>query len=623
MTAQKKHSGLFSEFPAVSANEWEGKINGDLKGADYEKKLHWKPSDGLDLKPYYRLESLDAIKYLDTLPGQYPYTRGDQRPDNNWIIRQNIGETDPARANECALKAIAAGAESIEFNVSEITDEKDIQLLLNNIDLLKTTIYFSEAVSFVSFHSLFYNEVIKRKNDPTIIRGGYNYSPLNYFLQYGKFKGTVSENISEGTKLLKLVRSQLPLFEAITVFGHKLHNAGASIIQELALTISMGSEYLNLLGEHGLSTDEICRHVRFVFSSGSNYFLEIAKLRAARVLWTKVVEQYKPSSDQSYRMHVHIETSNANKTVYDAYVNMLRSTTETLSAAIGGCDSISVTPFDNAFKKPDDFSERIARNTQLLLKHESYIDKVIDPAAGSYYIENLTHSLIETSWNWFLRLEEKGGFLKTVECGYVIEEIEKTCQQRDMDIAMRKQIILGTNQYPNLQEQMLDKLEPNSATESLGVLKPYRGAKAFEAIRFSTEDYIRKGHKRPSVFMLTFGNPAMRKARATFAANFFGCAGYNIIDNTGFKTADDGIVAALKSNAEFIVFCSADDEYEQNVSQACGKLKSENPDLCLIVAGNPTEIAEKLKQSGVDDFIHMRSNLVVSLLRYQRMLGIV
>ena len=302
---------------------------------------------------------------------------------------------------------------------------------------------------------------------------------------------------------------------------------------------------------------------------------------------------------------------------------MLRSTSETMSAAIGGSDSISVVPFDSTYKKPDEFSERNARNTQLILKYESYLDKVIDPSSGSYYIENLTNSVIEATWNDFLKIEEMGGIIKAVESGFIKEDIEKTCRQRDMDIAMRKQIILGANQHPNQEEKMLDNFQPRSALNCLGDIKPYRGAHALEAIRMATESYVNNGNKKPTVFLLTFGNHVIRKARATFTVNFFGCAGYEIIDNTCFKTIEDGVTAAIKSGSEIVVFCSSDDEYVMNVSEACRIFKTHNSEAILVIAGNPQNAIDKLKNAGISDFIHIGSNLVASLLKYQRLLGII
>ncbi len=622
MNNKLKNEKLFSEFPPVSTKEWEEKINIDLKDADYNKKLIWNTTEGIKVKPYFRAEDLDSLEYLKTLPGAFPFVRGN-KSENKWIIRQDIEEPDPSKANKLALDAISRGAEAIGFNAKEIENAEDMQALIEKINLCKVSVQFTSATSHLLIYYLFINEIQRQKVDVSCVCGSFNFDSLSYFLLFGKFYVSHDKNFGEAKTLLKNVVKNLPEFKAITINGQFIHNAGASIVQELAFSLASGNEYLVKLISKELSVDDLAPKMQFVFAIGSNYFMEMAKLRAARILWCKIVEQYKPKKENSMRMNIHAVTSLWNKSVYDPYVNMLRNTTETMSAAIGGCDSITVNPFDNTYKNSDEFSERNARNTQLILKYESYLDKVVDPSSGSYYIENLTDSIAEASWKLFLETEEKGGFIKAVESGFLKEEIEKTCQKRDMDIAMRKQIILGTNQHPNLKENMLDKIRPRSNFYELGELKQYRGAQEFEALRLSTEAYEKDGHKRPSVFLFTFGNIAMRKARAGFSTNFFGCIGYNIIENPCSETIEEGMNAALQSEAEIIVFCSSDDEYGEFVPSVCEKLKSANPDLEIIVAGNPVQFIDQLKNSGVNDFINIRSNVLETLGKYQHLMGII
>ncbi len=307
--------------------------------------------------------------------------------------------------------------------------------------------------------------------------------------------------------------------------------------------------------------------------------------------------------------------------MYDPYVNMLRSTTEAMSAAVAGADSISVLPFDNAYKEADEFGYRIARNQQLLLKEESYLEKIVDPAAGSYYIENLTDQIARGAWEHFLKVEELGGYCKALRAGYVQEEVEKTARERDNNIATRKTTILGTNQYPNLLEKMAEKVQTDGHCccqgekgDEVKTLKVYRGAEPFEALRMQTE----KAARRPKVFLLTYGNLAMRKARSGFATNFFGVAGYEIIDNPGFATAEEGAKAALESGADVVVLCSSDDEYAELTEPVCkalkGKVKS------LVLAGFPKEMVETYKGYGIDEFIHVKTNVLESLTAFQKQL---
>ena len=333
--------------------------------------------------------------------------------------------------------------------------------------------------------------------------------------------------------------------------------------------------------------------------------------------------EYKSTSVDSCHAYINSTCTTWNKSIFDPYVNMLRTTIETMSAAIAGADSISTAPFDVAFKAADDFSYRIARNQQLLLKGESYLDKIVDPAAGSYYIENLTDSIAQYAWQHFLAVEEKDGFANAIREGYVQDEIAATAKQRDNEIATRRTTIIGTNQYPNLTETMNAKIEKRGdcgchrekGTE-VKTLEPYRGAEAFEHLRLATE----QSGIRSKVFLLTYGNLAMRRARSGFATNFFGVAGYEIVDNNGFATAEEGVKAALEKKADIVVLCSSDDEYAEITETACnmhkGKVRS------IVLAGFPKEMVETYKSYGVDEFIHVKTNVLESLTGFQKLMGI-
>ena len=251
----------------------------------------------------------------------------------------------------------------------------------------------------------------------------------------------------------------LPLFRTISINASNFINAGADIVQELAFAISMGSEYLTQLTQRGISCATVNSKIKFSFGTGSNYFTEIAKLRAARLLWSVVTNGFTPCNSSNIKMDIHCVTSKWNKTVYDPYVNLLRTQTEAMSAILGGTDSLTVEPFDTVFRHPDEFSERIARNQQLILNEEAYFDKVADPAAGSYYIENLTSLIAENAWKLFVELEEKGGFLACLKSGVIQSKLSESSKKRGSDLATRKTILLGTNQYPNTLEKISDTLQ--------------------------------------------------------------------------------------------------------------------------------------------------------------------
>ena len=316
-------------------------------------------------------------------------------------------------------------------------------------------------------------------------------------------------------------------------------------------------------------------------------------------------------------MQIHAETSKWNQTVYDPYVNMLRGTTEAMSAAIGGVYSLEVTPFDASFENPTEFSKRIARNVELLLKHESHFDQVVDPAGGSYYIENLTQSIAAEAWKLFLEIEEKGGYTEAYKAGFIAERIKASAAAKDKNIATRRQILLGANQYPNFTEVAGKEITAESVTRKQAegnVLVPYRGAMAFEEMRL----HVDRSGKEPKAFMLTCGNLGMARARSQFSCNFFACAGIKVIDNTYFKSIEEGVKAALESKAQIVVVCASDDDYAEAAPKIkellCGKA-------ILVVAGAPA-CAPELEAQGITNFINVKSNVLETLKFYLKEMGI-
>ena len=352
--------------------------------------------------------------------------------------------------------------------------------------------------------------------------------------------------------------------------------------------------------------------------------MEIAKFRAARMLWANIVKEYGATNLDSQKINVHAVTSQWNMTVYDTYVNMLRGTTEAMSGAMAGVDSMEVLPFDYTFREPAEFSNRIARNTQIILKEESHLDKISDPGAGSYYIENLTASIAEQAWKLFMASESKGGYINALKEGYIQSEIKAASAKRDFNIATRKETLLGTNQYPNFNEQAPNDLTLNVVTRGADVQKSnnpiiepierYRGAQAFEALRFATDT----SGKQPKVFMLTFGNLAFCRARAQFASNFFAVAGFAVQDNNRFATVEDGVKAALEAKADIIVACSSDDEYAVGVPEINKHIAGK---AILVVAGEPA-CKDDLMAAGINNFISVKSNVLETLKQYQTQLGI-
>ena len=624
---QLNEKRLFEEFQPVPTKVWEEKIVADLKGADYRKKLIWNTDEGFEIRPYYRAEDLSGLEYLNALPDHVPFVRGLRKRDNKWIIRQDFTTADPVKANAQAIDAISKGVNSVGLNVSGITTHKQMSELLQGIDFSITAINFTKSCSYPLSLELFIYEVNHRGDGGEHIRGSINFDPISYLLLHGDFYVNWTHNVEEAEYLINTVLKKLPHFKSINVNGHYFQDAGANTVQELAFSMASANEYLAGLTSKGTGIDAVAPYLQVSFAIGPNYFMEIAKLRAARLLWSRIVEQYQPDRKESLRLFLHARTARWNKTLYDPYVNMLRTTTEGMSAVLGNADSVTLDPFDESFRNPTEFSYRIARNQQLVLKEESYFDKVADPAAGSYYIENLTHSIAHHAWDLFREIEARGGILECIRSGFIQEEVARSRQRKENDIAQKKIIMLGTNQYPNPLENISGNLEYKDKTESpeslaYAKLTSFRGGSGFEQMRLATEKFVAGGNKRPSVFLFTMGNLAMLRARAGFASNFFGCAGYEIIDNPGFGSIDEGVSAALDSGAEIIVICSSDEEYAAIVPDITQRIKHVNRELLLVVAGYPKDQIDRFREAGVDDFIHVRCNLLETLTKFQKVLKI-
>jgi methylmalonyl-CoA mutase len=624
MEEKIKKERLFPEFPPVTVQEIEAKIKEDLKGADYEKKLVYRPIEGFKVRPYYSAEDLKEIGYLFQFPDAFPYTRGNKMNGNDWFIRQDIVVSDLKRANEKALDILMKGIDSLGFILEDGKEysKEDLDLLLKNIFAEMVEINFGVGRNALQVMKNHYEMLVRYNRDFQKIHGSIEFDPFGRFITTGDYFSSKEDDLETCSQMIKIAE-HLPHFTVIEVNGENFHNAGATIVEELAFSLASGAEYLTQLTEKGLSVNKVAPKMRFRFATGSNYFLEIAKYRAARLLWAHIVKAYGPSREDVAKMTIHAVTSKWNKAIYDPYVNLLRTTTEAMSSIIAGIDSLTVGPFNEGYEKPDDFSGRIARNQQLLLKEESYLDQVADPAAGSYYIENLTDSIAAEAWKLFLEVDALGGYLEAVSSGFIQNKIKTTAQKRNADLAGRKEIILGVNQYPNFNEKKDDPL-PASVFPAIDqsvkeiqveTLKIYRGARPFEELRYKTDMYARD-HKRPSAFMFTYGNLAMRIARSQFSRNFFACAGFETIDNLGFKTIEEGVEAFLESKAEILVVCSADDEYLALLPAIYDVVKDK---AIVVVAGYPKDSIEELRAKGIEHFIHVRSNLLEELGKFQNL----
>ena len=613
---------LFENFPPVSTQAWLDKINVDLKGADFNKKMIWKTNEGFSVKPFYRSEDLKDLRAVDSLPGEFPYVRGTKKSGNHWDIRQNIEVRDYNGANSKALLLLSKGVTSIGFFIAEpeSVNLKNFEILLKDLPLETAEINIlcnGKALEIIDLLKTILN---KNGTDLNTLKGALEVFPLGRLMVNGKLCIKIEDGLNYLSNVVKNSEA-LNNFRVIQVNGSDYTNAGADSVTELAFALSMGNEYLASLAERGIDPLYAATKIRFSFGTGSNYFMEIAKLRAARLLWSTIVSRYGKDAGEASKMKIHCVTGEWNKTVYDPHINLLRTQTEAMSAVLGGADSITVEPFDTVFRLATDFSERIARNQQIILKEEVHLDVIADPAAGSYYIENLTSLISEASWKLFIETEEKGGFLKALQAGFIQNKVNDIAEKRKRDVNLRKETFIGTNQYPNLGEKVIvgieSSLNTNAVTDDDFEVEPlhfFRATEDIEKLRMNVDN----AGKRPVVFLFTVGNSVMKKARAQFSADFFGCGGYRIVENSDFATFDDGIDAVVTLKPEIIVVCSSDEQYLEFAPLISDRFKEKS---IIIVAGNPPDL-EELKKRGINYFISIRSDLYTTLKEFNTLLGI-
>jgi methylmalonyl-CoA mutase len=617
---------LFQEFTAPTTQEWLDKIEVDLKGADFQKRLVWRTNEGFNVQPFYRREDLKDLKTPDALPGEFPYVRGNKKNTNEWYVRQNIAVDDPVEANKKALDILNKGVDSIGFRIKgkDVCPEF-IDRLLDGIYLDCVEVSYRTCPRHVLELADILNTYVEKHGfDKKRIVGGVGFDPIEKMVMKGK---DTTGLLEVGSQLVEKLKDY-PQLRCVMVHTESLNNAGAYIVQELGYALAWGNEYLQQLTDAGVSTDLAAGKIKFYMGISENYFIEIAKFRAMRLLWAQIVKQYNPENNEACKAIINATTSTYNQTVFDSYVNLLRTQTEAMSAALGGVHSMVVAPFDVCYETPNDFSERIARNQQLLIKEEAHFDRIVDAGAGSYYIEHLTNALAEEAWKLFLKVEDEGGFLEAVKKGVVQDDINATNQKRHADAAKRKEFLLGTNQFPNFTEKSDGKrpVEKNcckaSASPAASCCHEETPFKAIETTRLAADYEDLRIHTEetrvPIAFMLTIGNLAMRQARAQFSCNFLATAGWKVMDNLGFKTVEEGIDAALEAKADVIVLCSSDDEYAEYAIPAFQYLAGR---AMFVVAGAPA-CMEDLKAAGIENYIHVRCNVLETMKEYNAKLGI-
>ena len=703
---------LLSEFARPTIDEWHTEVERLLKGGPYEKRMLTHTHEGIVLQPLYRREDTERLPFTDAPPGFAPYVRGSRclRPhESAWEVAQEFSYPTAEEYNRALTHDLAHGLTAVNLQLDvacrrgldpdqasvgevgwdgvSIASADELGVALLDVDLEHTPIYLHSGAAGLPALGLLGAHC--RENNTRIekLRGAIACDPLGQMLEHGGLAFPLAGAFDELAAMAQWASSNAPSLDTVWVHGEIYNGAGANAVQELAFVVMSGIEYLRVLEARGVAPSVTSSHLGVSFGLGTNFFMEVAKLRAARLLWSRVLESCGVDAG-SRALKIHARTSRYSQTVYDPYVNMLRAATEALSGAVGGVDSLDVAPFDAPLRPIDEFSRRIARNTQLIVRDEAHLAQILDPAGGSWYVERLTHELATLAWELIQQIEKAGGMLSSIRSGTPQQMVASTAQLRDKALATRKDILVGTNQYPNATEvpltatsldydaisntrgkavetyrqtqaaQSADKLgrvksmsttgsdvaeamiEAAAVGATIGQLSGSlatrvghgstvtsiarrRADQPFADLRRAVEAHrASKGGMR--VFLATLGPAGAYMPRLDFAASFFEVGGFEVKRTLGHDSPDEAARAARDSGASVVVICGLDESYATHASVLAAQLKTGNPRVVVVLAGLPSEEAlrEKLSQGGVDAFIHVRSNILETLVDLARRLGV-
>jgi methylmalonyl-CoA mutase len=668
------------KFPAADTKVWKEEAEKTLKGKPI-KKLLTNTYEGITLKPIYTKEDTENLEHMNELPGFSSYKRGINRLGyvaNSWKVSQELNITNLEEANSILKNDIERGQTMINLVLenSSINTLDDVRVLFEGIQLEKLPLFIDTGMLSFPYISLLASYSNERKLSLEALRGTIGMDPIGTLVKEGKLSISHDKLFDLMANTINWSKENTPQLRTVLVKGQPYHDGGANAVQELAFTIATAVEYIQECLARGLTINDIARSFTFAFSVGANMFMEISKLRAARMLWTRIIEVYGGDQD-AQKMQIHARTSAYTKTVYDPYVNMLRSSTEAFAAVIGGVDSLHVSSFDEPTRKSDSFSRRIARNTQLILQEEAHLNKVIDPAGGSWYVESLTNELAENAWVLFQQVEEQGGMLKALQSGFIQEGIKKVAIKRSDSVKSRKEKIVGTNFYANLaekqvgntdseettskaidktdgvgvpsdksisrlkeNEQALVRLSIDRVTQGVSVndlvevfkstnnlevdpIVSHRLAEPFEELRSAAIRYKVSTGSFPMVGLLNLGTLAMHKPRADFITGFFEAGGFEVLKNEGFTTLEDAVYGFKKMDLSTVVICGTDELYKEFVEPLSQQIRLLNPNVTIYVAGMQDKETEVLYlNAGVSGFIHIKSNCYDVLKKLQLEMGV-
>ncbi|MED4923906.1 methylmalonyl-CoA mutase family protein [Anoxybacillus geothermalis] len=650
-------------FPAPTVEEWEREAEKSLKGKPLERLVSMT-YENIAVKPLYTRCDVEALGPLEQYPGFGQYVRG-ARPEGYrggpWKVSQEISAASPSEWNEAVKHDLERGQTEIHFALGRlpfaVESVEDVATMFAGVPLDRYSLRVNAGARSLSFLALLVAYFKEQGVPLSSVRGAIGMDPLGAWAEQGTLPCSLERLYDEMAEATMWAKDEMPAVRTMFVRGEPYHNGGANAVQELAFAMATAVEYIRAGLDRGLTVDDIAVRMQASFAVGADFFMEIAKLRAARRLFAQVMEAF-GGGESAKRIELYVRTSPFTKTVYDPYVNMLRAAAEAFAAVVGGADGVHVSPFDEAIGLADEFSRRIARNTQLILLEEAHMANVIDPAGGSYYVETLTAKLAEEAWKLFQRVEEQGGMAKALEAGFVQAEVEAVAKRRLDRVKTRKEKIVGTNVYANLEETPVEKpkqdaanvappldekrvadiraslaggkwmeaairavrrratareiaaaLVDGNAVVAITPIRAWRLAEPFERLRKAAEEHAERTGSRLSVHLINIGPLVRHQARADFIAGLFAAGGVAAERSDGFASVAEAVEWVRNTNGTHYIVCGADDDYPAFVPALAEAFKQAKPNAKLYVAGKPPEELERTyADAGVDGSIHLGSN---------------
>ena len=660
---------LLSEFPEHTYEQWHAAAVALLKGAPFEKLLVSTTYEDITIQPIYRREDIASLQQRKDFPGAGSLVRGSHAGGflkSGWEVSQELKASSTAELNSMIHEGLNGGQSELNIAVGcgqaecckggvAIHSVDDVKTALAGVAIDAVSIYWQTGPSSVPVAALVIASAEQLGVPASQLRGGFENDPLGELVAKGALHQSLKTRFDHMAALTAYAMKSAPQLRTISVRGDVYHNAGATATQELAYVVATLVFYLEEMKARGLSPESVLPHVRIRLAVGSDYFMEISKIRAARWLWSKVAAAY---GVENAPVHIHACTSKWNKTTYDAHTNMLRVTAEAFAAVVGGVDSMHIGPFDEISGRTDEFSRRIARNIHIILREECGLDQVIDPAGGSTYIEWLTDRLAAKSWEIFQDIEKQGGMLACLENGSVQQSVEAVCKAKFQNIRRRKDKIVGANMYPDLKGKKLAVLSPEckaantppstpepapvtasadasmieqaiaaakkgsgkvsiaiatgltngAGAPTITALTAHRAAEEYEALRDASAAFAAKTGAAPAILQLNIGPSGRYRLRADWTASFFEAAGFVIDGARDFPDAAAAVVALTASKAGIAVITSDDATYLETVAPLATAVKAARADVVLLVAGAPGDSEAAWRAAGVDDFVNVRSN---------------